>query len=72
MRSLKYIICCATNPPEVQDKIPNYSQSMRKLGISPITEGVTLIVPTKSIEEYSRHDFWGKFEIEGFSNEPVD
>ena len=42
------------------------------MGITPITDGVTLIVPTESIEAYKAHDFWGKFEIEGFSDEPIE
>ena len=71
MDSLRYIVCRSNFPPEVQDRIPDYPQSMLDLGITPITDDVKLIVPTESIEAYSSHDFWGKFDIEGFSDDPV-
>ena len=69
MHSLKYIVCRATVPPEVQDKIPDYTQSMLDLGITPITDDVALIVPIESIDAYAAHDYWGKFEIEGYTDE---
>lgn len=72
MHSLKHIVCRSAMPPEVQDRIPDYSKSMLDLGITPITNDVTLIVPSEAVDMYTAHDFWGKFEIEGYSDEPID
>ncbi len=67
--SLKTIISQPVPPPEVQDSIPDYSQDMLDMGLTSITDDVTFIVLTKAYNAYSKHEYWGKFEIETFTEE---
>lgn len=64
MYSLKSIICLSTIPPETSDTIMDYSQDMRDDGFLLIPEEVVLIVPLEAYDNYARHEYWGKFEIE--------
>ena len=78
-QQIEEILNVLTNPEEFQEftrkmyELCNHKEELPEDGsfFTPITDDVTLIVPTESIEAYSSHDFWGKFDIEGFSDDPV-